>query len=377
MARYAIGGAVGCSGFICLLLVAAIVVATVPDLVGLPLSVAAAVLPAMVFVPAVIWLDRYERESVRMLLGAFFWGAVVAIVIALILEVAGTYVAGALLGSDGAPVAITVLGAPLIEEMSKGLALLILFFLLKGEFDDALDGIIYGSVVGLGFAMTENMVYFGQRFMEAGVGGLAELFVLRVVLAGLGHALYTGTTGAGLGYAREITNRGLKVVIPMAAFGLGFVQHLLWNGTLEAIGRLVPSSDSFSGIVPLVALMSVVLSGPAILVLLTIVFFTWRRERRIIATFLAGEVSSGVVLAEDITALVSSRHRARATYSALFRRGIGYWYQLRRLHNTEVKLAFAKRHASQVDRTRRRPILEAEDVLRSRIVEIRARLWEL
>src|SRR2546423_1696685 len=76
-----------------------------------------------------------------------------------------------------------------------------------------LDGIVYGSLVGIGFAMTENVLYFGREYVQDGLVGVGLLFYFRVVLGGLGHALYTGTTGAALGYAREIQHRWLGLLL--------------------------------------------------------------------------------------------------------------------------------------------------------------------
>ncbi len=42
----------------------------------------------------------------------------------------------------------------------KGLALVALFYLARQEFDGPLDGIVYGALIGFGFSMTENLLYF-------------------------------------------------------------------------------------------------------------------------------------------------------------------------------------------------------------------------
>ena len=40
--------------------------------------------------------------------------------------------------------------------------LVIFFFWKKDEFDGVVDGIVYASMAGLGFAMTENILYYGN-----------------------------------------------------------------------------------------------------------------------------------------------------------------------------------------------------------------------
>ena len=56
-------------------LVALLVVAAVPDRVGLLLSVATASIPALIYATIVLRLDRYEVEPLRAVLACFAWGA--------------------------------------------------------------------------------------------------------------------------------------------------------------------------------------------------------------------------------------------------------------------------------------------------------------
>ena len=60
-------------------LVVLLVVAAVPDRVGLLLSVTAASIPALIYAAIVLRLDRYEIEPLRAVLACFTWGAVGAI----------------------------------------------------------------------------------------------------------------------------------------------------------------------------------------------------------------------------------------------------------------------------------------------------------
>ena len=53
----------------------------------------------------------------------------------------------------------TSVTGPFLEELSKGFVLFLLFLMLPNEFDGLLDGLIYGALVGIGFAMVENVKY--------------------------------------------------------------------------------------------------------------------------------------------------------------------------------------------------------------------------
>src|SRR4029453_3800661 len=58
------------------------------------------------------------------------------------------------------------------------------------------------------------------------------------ILAGLKHAVFTATTGAGLGWMQLATRRATRVVIPIVALGAAIVQHVVWNAVAsEAITR--------------------------------------------------------------------------------------------------------------------------------------------
>jgi hypothetical protein len=104
-----------------------------------------------------VWaLDRYEREPLLLLLAAFLWGAVIAIPPALYIERALTAALGASSASTISDALAQALTAGVTEELIKGAGLLILLLLLRDEFDNVTDGVIYGAASGLGFAMTEN-----------------------------------------------------------------------------------------------------------------------------------------------------------------------------------------------------------------------------
>ena len=67
----------------------------------------------------------------------------------------------------------------------------------RREFDGILDGIIYGAVVGFGFAMTANMISYFGSFLLFGFAGLSNIIFVEGVLYGLNHGFYTAIFGAG------------------------------------------------------------------------------------------------------------------------------------------------------------------------------------
>jgi protease PrsW len=265
-----------------------LVAASVWDPIALPLSIFAAVIPAAFYSWIVLSLDRYEAEPRRAIIGAFGWGAVGAVLFSVIAElIFGSIVMGAV-GTEGADVLTIAVGAPVIEEFFKGVALLILLWFFRREFDNVLDGLVYGALIGLGFAMTENILYFGQAFIEDGARGLGELFIIRAVVNGFGHALYTGTTGAALGWSRGRYRRGIgRVVVPVVGFSLAILQHFLWNAGALFIGGAQGDDATIWSVVLIEAPLFVF---PALVVAYLIARTASRRELDILREQLAPEV---------------------------------------------------------------------------------------
>jgi len=181
--------------------------------------------------------DRYEPEPFWLLTLTFLWGAVVATMTAIVGNAIGEGAVSAALGAgDEALVRASTASfvAPLVEETTKGFGLLVLWLfssLWLRELDGALDGAIDGGVIGLGFTLTEDVLYVASAGAQGGAEAFTGLFILRTVLSGLGHASFTAMTGLGVGIAAETSNGLVKLIAPiggwMAAVGLHFVHNFL------------------------------------------------------------------------------------------------------------------------------------------------------
>ncbi len=183
-------------------------------------------------------MDRYEPEPFWLLSMAFFWGAIVATLMAVVLNQVGEGVISAALG---APTASSIVQsstasfvAPWVEESCKGSGLLVLWLISAfwmHEVDGALDGAIYGGVIGLGFTLTEDVLYVGGAGASSGAAAFTALYLVRTVAAGLSHASFTALSGLGVGVASETSSRALKLCAPvagwLAAVGLHFIHNFL------------------------------------------------------------------------------------------------------------------------------------------------------
>ncbi len=176
-------------------------------------------------------MDRYEREPFWFVLMNFFWGATgavfLAIVGSLIFQIPLNELIQAV--SDDNPAELmnlsgAVITAPLVEEFTKGLFLLIISF--SKRFDGGVDGAVLGGAIGLGFGMTENFMYF--LFYGTTPVAWLMIVVIRTLFSAVMHCLATATFGAFLGYAK-FKPFILKFILIPTGFFLAVFLHFSWN----------------------------------------------------------------------------------------------------------------------------------------------------
>ena len=261
------------------------------------ISIMASVVPAILYVLLFYWADRYEREPIWLLSVAFLWGAVPAIVV----SVLGEILIGAPFVSEATGfTALLVEGAivaPIVEELAKGLALLIIYLFIRKEFDGVLDGLVYGALIGFGFAMTENLFYFVGAYQNGGFENLSFVIFLRAVIFGLNHAFYTGLTGIGFGIARTTPGRYAQVIWPIVGLSAAITVHALHN---------LGASTASVSVWGLIMSLSIAAAGGALIVLA--VLLSWQQEKATVRNELANEV--GYTLTEqEYAALLAHWHR--------------------------------------------------------------------
>jgi len=187
----------------------------IPVLIGAGL----ALLPMPFYVYLVLRADP-SREPITNLIMAFVWGMAAGAILSLIFNtVIGVFV-GDLVGR--------MIIAPIIEEVFKGIGVFGIFFLAKSSIDNARDGIVYGSLTGLGFAMTENILYYLNAFVSGGMSGAWKVFALRA-FGGYAHAVFTSITAIGFVLASRQKNPIMQKVIGFGGLFLAIVMHIAWN----------------------------------------------------------------------------------------------------------------------------------------------------
>lgn len=374
----AVFGALGSFGlFGCLLTCTMLIlVLEVPDPVGLGLSTIAAIIPAAFYSMLVLWLDRNEKEPWYFLAGAFAWGAIVAIVFSYFFNSLVGVVVASVYGMEAGEFVSLAIAAPFFEEIFKGGALLALLLLFRSHLDNTLDGIVYGALVGLGFAMTENIVYFGRAYFDAGIVGIGVLFVLRAVIGGLGHALYTATFGAAIGWSRSRYGVGLaRFIVPVLGLGLAMLQHSLWNTTAYLAGRLASDEAFLFAFLVIIVVEPLLFILPGTIAIVAIAIVTSRREIAIIQSQLNDEVRQGIISPAEFEQVSHGPLRRRASLSALRIGGPSLWFRHRRFVRLTARLAFQKYHASRGEIGKRGLRYRSPDELRRLIAQARADLY--
>lgn len=259
---------------------------------GIPTQIIlAAAAPALVWAWLVTRIDRRHPEPWWALVGALAAGAVLAASVSHVVNGWLLAWANAVAGDGAGRPLAAGFGAPVVEELAKAAALLLVLAAVRHLVDGTLDGIVYGALVGIGFAFTENVIYLTFAVLQGGSGGLLRAVYVRALLAGGNHAAFTATTGAAIGWAAGAGGRPGRAVVPAIGLVLAIVQHVVWNavaasaitGVLcgpELAGgpcRPIPTDTSLFVIVPI---LTAIFIGPGLVTLGAISVLTRDRAAR-------------------------------------------------------------------------------------------------
>jgi RsiW-degrading membrane proteinase PrsW (M82 family) len=178
----------------------------------------------------VVWMvrgDRYEREPTALVAYCFGWGAFIGVA------------AGVLNAVITAPY-LGLGGAGFIEEPLKALGVyLVARSRLGGEFNDHLDGMVYGAAAGAGFAGLENFWYLYEMIVNNSYPALPAVLV-RSMTAFM-HIAWTAMAGRSLGIAKAV-----KGEVQLADLAPGVLVaaliHMAWNTAppLISFGFILP-----------------------------------------------------------------------------------------------------------------------------------------
>ena len=302
--------------------------------IALLLGLITATIPVPIYIALVLWIDRYEAEPLWMLATAIFWGALIATFFAFLLNTGSQGVVGLMANPKAGEAFAAVISAPIVEETGKAFILFILFFWKKDEFDGVIDGIVYASMSALGFAMTENILYYGKAAGAGGGEALTLVLIIRGFFAPFSHPLFTSLTGIGLGLARQSTNIGIKILAPIVGLLMAIFMHSIWNGSAVLSGGLF-------------VITYIVVMVPAFFIMLVVIAFALRREGQVVREFLVIDLQRGFLTQDEYKQLGSILGRMGSSFNAFSQSGVKGWRARRRFNQLASELAF---HRSRVSR---------------------------
>jgi protease PrsW len=273
-----------------------------------------AFVPVLPLTAVFVSLDRFRPEPTILLAVAILWGALGATYISL---KCNSWLAAQVGDLHGATARSAVFIAPWVEETTKGVVIFAIVFWRRHRFNAVLAGIAYGGLVGVGFAFTENIVYYGQLFQQiyatgdngAALDAVKHLFFWRGLAAPFIHPMFTMLTGAGIGVAVRHRHLGVRIVAPVAGFCAAVLLHMGYN----TIASFTTGEALTAAYVTLLL--------PTLLALATGVFVVRRRERSVLAARLRDYTAYGWLKPTVIPFLVtaSGRRAARRYAKALGR----------------------------------------------------------
>jgi RsiW-degrading membrane proteinase PrsW (M82 family) len=273
------------------------------------ISLAVWALWALPFLCIIYSCDLFEREPLSLLAAALAWGAFVTIVMA------GTAITqvGQLVAKLAPDLLrwLVAIDSPVLEETVKTAGVVLIALIAPHAFNRLMDGLVYGMMVGLGFAFIENFGYAAGAVAGAGgdmqtaIGQAIRMFVLRGVLfAPWAHLAYTGIAGLGVAYVLTRTDRSLgrRLTVAIGLFALAVLFHAATNAAtlLGALGLLAILANSILVLVVLVLLYR----------------YAQRAEYHWFESVLGDRIGTNLITADEVRSLSTLALRRQAREAA-------------------------------------------------------------
>ncbi|MGA7909966.1 MAG: PrsW family glutamic-type intramembrane protease [Candidatus Dormiibacterota bacterium] len=318
-------------------------------------------------------MDRNEKEPWRLVLVAAAWGAIVATSLVIWGETIWEATAQRSLVPGPGLDASTAFMAGVLEELAKGSAVVLLFLVMRDDFDDVVDGIVYGAAVGLGFNFMESITYMTNLyaiFQPEGIGGYAagfQWYARQVLGLFFGHATYTAFIGAGIGIARQLPSVRQKGFAIASGFIVAIAAHFSWDAWLT----FFPIQSTLFGLVE-IHLRTLIMTGPFTAAIIALLIFGVRFEGQNLLDQLRKEAADGrgAILPDEVPVLASPWQRLKQRLRALNHGGPRAYLETARLQSAQLDLAMERWHRErqEIDKPH-----EAEEQLRQRVIGLRHR----
>lgn len=197
------------------------------------LSIIMAVAPALVLIAFIIVKDKRQPEPPRELFKAFMMGVlslIIALVLVSLISLFITCDESTVLGQIGQAFFM----AAIPEECAK---LLVLWLCLRSNkyFNEHVDGIVYAVMVGMGFAMTENLLYMVSDYDT----WLSSTGVVRALLPVPMH--YVDAVFMGYFYSLAAFSATKSKYYYAMSLGVPIVIHGVYDAFLM-VGTVIPEN---------------------------------------------------------------------------------------------------------------------------------------
>ena len=182
--------------------------------------------------------DRFRPQRWVVWFLCLGWGASVATFVsyqvnswaAVLLGVTGNY-------DPATATRAAVFVAPFVEEAAKATVLFGLAMLVRYELVSKVSLVVMAGLSAAGFAFTENIIYYARAIVYSSqtidVGdaeaAVVELVWLRGFKTAFGHPLFTIMTGLGVAVALRTRSKVVRVLAPLAGYGLAAFLHMVFN----------------------------------------------------------------------------------------------------------------------------------------------------
>ncbi|MEX2421004.1 MAG: PrsW family intramembrane metalloprotease, partial [Actinomycetota bacterium] len=287
-------------------------------------------------------LDIIEREPWSLIAGALLWGAIAATSLAGLANGGWAIVVARIGGPEFAAQWTAALTAPLVEESLKVAGVIFIYLIARNEMDDLLDGFVYGAVIGLGFAVVEDVFYFMAVFGGQPAEVLTGFFV-RVIASGLyGHILYTALAGMGVAYF--VSRRGRfplwrRFAVAAGLFAVAAFAHFIWNSPWFDLFPRPPWEGAEWLVIPLAAAVKGV---PFLVFVALLVWLAHRRERRCLRIVMATEIGGVAITQQEYETLEHPLKRWRVRREIGRRVGPRARKLMKRLQRGQIELAMVR-----------------------------------
>lgn len=294
---------------------------------GLLTALAAGLLPGIFYVILIYHFDRYEKEPLKLVFTALLWGAIPSMLVGVLAQI---FISLPLDLLDPKWILTIQSGVitPLTEEAIKGAILIFIATRHRKEFNDLLDGVVYGAIVGIGFAISGNIISYIGSFVVRGFQGLGVIILMEGFLSGLNHAFYSSIFGAGLAYYTNARKSRKTIWVPATAFFIA----VLANGLHELLTSNLANLPVLGFVINWIGIITVV----------GIMILERRREKGTIQQYLTANTPPAV-----LSVLLQPKQRKTTLRELSQNKSRAYKKTLAKQINLMIKLAFAEKAHSR------------------------------